>query len=176
MRKMNCTYLVMLCILCLTPLFGQSQALTLTASANSFYPGYEPAKAVDKNASTAFGNYGNPYLLTITFSKTVKAARIRVLANSPGLYIMLKSEEYTRTLLNDESFYIIDPSGFNNIVISGSSLVYEVEATEIALNSVTLPLTYDAAGNNTYRKIVIGSLKSGDLTLADTIENDKTII
>jgi hypothetical protein len=157
--------------------YGQTAlTLSITGSSNGIL-NHEPYKAIDKNTTTSYINDGqayNPFYLTISFDRSVQAAKVRVLASSTGLLIKVNNADYTQTIKTDDIFYIVNPSLFNSITLYrndfSATSCFEVEVTEIALNTVSMPLTYDAAGNNTYRKIVIGTTKSGVLDTTSTTQ------
>lgn len=151
--------------------------LTLSASGINGVTDAELDKSVDKDLSTCYTSSKVAFYLTVTFDRSIQAAKVRIVASEAEFIVKLNGQEYTQTMADDETFYVVDPSSFNALVFSKAAKteisVCEVEVTEIVLNTVSMPLTYDAAGNNTYRKIVIGSSKAGVLD-ADTAASRPT--
>lgn len=166
---------------------GQQNPLIGYVYSPCYVQGYPPSNVYDGNLSTYYAVH--PFLtcnptsicLDMYLTKTVKALEITITASVAGISVRPGStSNYHKTIMNTETFYIIKPEGFSQILFTndggygGYAFVYEIELNEIDLDAVSLPFDYDNAGNMINRTILLGSTKGSTAEAPTSEESDSS--
>ena len=155
-------------------IYSQTLFGTIDAGCSNGTP---PGNIIDNNTSTFFEKSNNPcpLYLNIHFTRTIYCANVKIYAAHSGIIINpTSSNNYYRTVNNTDEFVIVLPNGFSNIELTypdnSQGKVYEVQVTEISLDNVYVPFTYENAGNMIFRKIVLNITKSANDDSPDSKE------